>query len=316
MHKMKQEASVCLLTIDPLPVTTSLGLAICEPGWKLALRVIHDHEWLIMINGRIQVEIDEKSWTLLPGEALVIPPHLPHRAETMGGEPARFYYVHFHLLEEITRISWEDCLDQVGCLKEQLKEALSRNPFFQLPQLRQWQVPLPEHFSLGRHADSLYSLFERALHEREQYAADSPLMIQLLTAQLLVLGSRAALEDRLEGRIFQDREVPPILQLALHHIQNDHAKTLSVSALAAQLHVSPQYLGRLFVKRFGLSPLQYINRMKLDRAKKLMRETTLSIQEISRASGFENPLYFSRLFHRMEGESPTSCRKRLMIRGN
>ncbi len=316
MHKMKQDEAVSLLTIDPLPTTTSIGLAICESGWRLPLRVIHEYEWLIMLNGSIKFDIEERTWTLLPGEAFLIPPHAPHIAENRGENTARFYYVHFNPSEEVTRISRREVLNRMDCLKDQIKETLSLNPFFHLPQSHQRQVALPAHFELGRYADSLYSLFERALHEREQFETDSQLMIRLLTAQVLVLGSRAAMEGSLEGRLSRDGVVPPILQLALRWIQNDHAKTLSVADLAALLKVSPQYLGRLFVKHFGLSPLQYINRMKLDKAKKLMRETTLSIQEISQANGFENPFYFSRLFHRLERESPTAYRKRLAIRGN
>ena len=65
----------------------------------------------------------------------------------------------------------------------------------------------------------------------------------------------------------------------------------------------------LFHQRTGFSPLEYLTRLRLNHASQLMAETALSIAEIARAVGYEDPLYFSRLFRRKMGVSPTEFRQ-------
>lgn len=68
---------------------------------------------------------------------------------------------------------------------------------------------------------------------------------------------------------------------------------------------------RQFKEYTGQSPLQYILNIRLDTAKRMLESTDCSISEISTNVGYENPLYFSRLFHKHVGVSPKEYRKAL-----
>jgi len=316
MHKSKLDTDIILLPVDPVPDVSHLGLAVCEPGWKLPVRVIRDFEWLVMIQGAATFHVGETEYLLKPGDALLIPANRQHRASADDRTGCRFYFVHFIPACEPAETTQKAFLERMEDRRGRLRAELAQGPFISLPQARLSEVPLLTHLSLGRHGDGVCTLFERALEERNHYAADSQLFISLLVTQLLALGSRAVLQESPGKPISEAGVMDRTLQEALSLLHGDHDRHLRIRALAATLGISVQYLGRLFSDRLGCSPLQYVNRLRVDRAKALMRETRLSIQEISWACGFENPFYFSRLFHKLEGEPPSRYRERLAIRSN
>lgn len=82
----------------------------------------------------------------------------------------------------------------------------------------------------------------------------------------------------------------------------------TISALAKQCNLSPDWFMHKFKSQIGLSPMEYLTRIRLDKAKWLILNSSLSIKEISYIVGYENPLYFSKLFKKEEGVSPTLFR--------
>jgi transcriptional regulator GlxA family with amidase domain len=63
-------------------------------------------------------------------------------------------------------------------------------------------------------------------------------------------------------------------------------------------------LNRIFHQELGISPWDYLNRYRIDRAKGLLQATDLPITEVAAQVGFEDSAYFSRVFHREVGQSP------------
>ena len=88
----------------------------------------------------------------------------------------------------------------------------------------------------------------------------------------------------------------------------DH--TLSVAALARRCGMSDTYFRRLFVAHFGVTPLKYVNRLRLDRAKELLQADYHTVEEISYMCGFNNISYFSTFFKKVTGMSPVAYRAR------
>jgi AraC-like DNA-binding protein len=88
------------------------------------------------------------------------------------------------------------------------------------------------------------------------------------------------------------------------------AVPLDVPALARVVHVSPAHFSRQFRATFGETPHRYLQRRRVERAMELLRETELSVSEICLAVGFTSLGTFSRTFHRIVGESPSTYRAR------
>ena len=92
-------------------------------------------------------------------------------------------------------------------------------------------------------------------------------------------------------------------------LQQNYSRTISVEDAARQVGVSRSYLYRAFQAEFGCSPSAYLTRYRMQRAKQLLRHSALPISMVAVSVGFEDPLYFSRVFRGETGFSPTEYRK-------
>lgn len=120
----------------------------------------------------------------------------------------------------------------------------------------------------------------------------------------------ATLLDEVHGQGSDgDAMVPPPVEKALKYMHprlGDAAMTLDTVAQAAGLSV--QHFGRLFAETMGLPPMAYLRQMRIRHARHLLQETQLRVSEIASEAGFADPLHFSRVFHRMTGQSPRAFR--------
>lgn len=83
---------------------------------------------------------------------------------------------------------------------------------------------------------------------------------------------------------------------------------IAVDTLAEYVHLNSHYLMRLFKKNTGMSILEYITQMRINRAKLLLSKTDDTINEVADAVGYGNYTYFFRLFKKMTGKTPAAYR--------
>lgn len=96
----------------------------------------------------------------------------------------------------------------------------------------------------------------------------------------------------------------------IHYIADNYIDTeLNISSLGAHFGISPTYLSKLFKEQTGELLLDYINKVRLSKAKKLLVHTNKSIKEICFMVGYTNSNSFNRLFKKHEGITPGSYRK-------
>jgi AraC-like DNA-binding protein len=96
---------------------------------------------------------------------------------------------------------------------------------------------------------------------------------------------------------------------ALHQINPRLGQRISLREIAECLRLNPDYLSRVFKQHVGRSVGRYILDRRLDVARDLLLSAPLSIKEIARQVGFDDALYFSRIFRRETGLSPRDYRQ-------
>ena len=101
-----------------------------------------------------------------------------------------------------------------------------------------------------------------------------------------------------------------ILREVLAYLQENMMHSVKVEELASLVHVSSRHLGRIFESAVGQSPKDYILRIKLAEAKRLLMNPDLTLADIATRVGFADPDYFSRLFKRKVGCTPGAFRMR------
>lgn len=96
---------------------------------------------------------------------------------------------------------------------------------------------------------------------------------------------------------------------AVEVIQDSYWKQeLNVGRLAKSLNVERTYLYRLFMENVGVSPQQYMTEVRMERACELLTTTELSIQAVACSVGYKDALYFSKLFRKSKGITPSNYR--------
>lgn len=100
------------------------------------------------------------------------------------------------------------------------------------------------------------------------------------------------------------------VERALKLIEGGALDRGSVEDLAQRLGVGPRHLSRLFGRHVGASPLQVAKTLRIQRAKRLLNETALTMPEIARRSGFRSLRRFNAAFSRLYGLPPSALRRR------
>lgn len=98
---------------------------------------------------------------------------------------------------------------------------------------------------------------------------------------------------------------------ALQAMENHMDDPLTLTQIAEIVGVSVRQVNRLFRQHLGTSTLDLYSRLRLDKAKGLLRGSLLSVADVAQATGFANSAHFSRQFSRSFGVSPTQYRSRL-----
>lgn len=101
-----------------------------------------------------------------------------------------------------------------------------------------------------------------------------------------------------------------LIDRAKQFIRKNRHLPVTLSEMAAHVHLNPSYFSALFKRETGMPPTQYLTNVRLAEARKLLRFTDLPITQVADACGFRSTAYFSRLFREVESLSPSEYRKR------
>ncbi|MCS5696448.1 response regulator [Desulfofundulus thermocisternus] len=99
---------------------------------------------------------------------------------------------------------------------------------------------------------------------------------------------------------------------ALEYIHENYQREVSLADISRIIYLSPDYFSRAFKEQMGCTFSEYVLRLRIEKAKKLLAETDLPVGEIGRQVGYPDPNYFSRVFSRSMGMPPSRYRQIMM----
>lgn len=154
-------------------------------------------------------------------------------------------------------------------------------------------------YYIGKDAD-IENLFNRIVGEIIHKRIDYEKVCSALVLQCILLVGRRVREhaDGLKGKNID------VITDIISHIIDHYNQKMTIELLAGRASMSKFSFIRLFKHFTGYTPMNYIIRLRMQKAKEMLERTNASIKCISAEVGYDNPFYFSRLFKKLEGMSP------------
>ncbi|MFJ4326380.1 GlxA family transcriptional regulator [Streptomyces tricolor] len=119
-------------------------------------------------------------------------------------------------------------------------------------------------------------------------------------------GNQAQFSAQLAAQTARREPLRDVQQWITEHPDGD----LGVEALAARAALSPRHFARAFQAETGMTPGRYVDRVRLEHARRLLEDTTDGVEQVARASGYGTPEAMRRAFLRTLGASPAEYRRR------
>ena len=165
-------------------------------------------------------------------------------------------------------------------------------------------ISLDEHVFYCGVLPDYKALFRKIIQELQLCRYGYEDYIASLFNDILLLVDRQQHEQKKTTGNVQEQ-----IERAAAYFNENYNTKISIDDYAESLHISTNGFIHNFKQYAGMSPAQYILSLRMVNAQSLLERTTYNIKEISEIVGYENPLYFSRVFKKEIGKSPAQYRK-------
>ena len=252
--------------------TYSLNNIKSLPTWRPKGRI--DYQLLYIVSGKTHFFIDGEERIVTAGHMVLFQPRQQQRYVYYGSERPEVYWVHF-TGSDVKNI------------------------------LRHYQIPLNEPvFYSGASATYAY-LFKGMIHELQSCQTGFSELISMYLRQIFLLVQRTRKETKPSISTFIQQEV----EYARRYFNEHYNEPISIQEYAQSRNISVCWFQRNFKQLVSHTPMQYLLVVRVNNAANLLETTDYSVAEIGSIVGYDDPLYFSRLFRKVKGLSPVAYRK-------
>ena len=276
------------------PALNQVGRGFWQRGFLEPQRRLYDHQLVFFDSGDCEVTIASERHIMKPGDWIIIPPDILHSSRSLSDHLLRFW-VHFDWVDEDREPTPLYCYapDQPDASK------IHRAP--------EW-APV-------KHSGSC-SQIERVavlgLLEALEVAWNHSDEVEFLTSKAIFMELLfRLLRPRPEHMKQNSLKNDSILLQVKNLLDQAPSSQFSIREILCSTGQTYEHLCRRFTAYFGISPLRYLNGIRLEKAKKLLLRSNAPVNEIAWQSGFNDPVYFGKLFRKHYHFSPGEYRKHI-----
>jgi len=225
------------------------------------------------LKGRGFLELDDSIFPVGQGHVAIIPPGIPHSYYADADDPWSIFWIHFDGKQTM--------------LVLQSLEVDACKPLLYVPD-----------------TEMMHQAFEEVYACLNYHYSDAGLLS--MTGELIRLLSKIKLHHgnpRRKHQAVEDR-----IMDSIDFMERHLDMPVSLENLAARAGQSVSYYRKLFKRRTSLPPMAFFIQLKIRKACELLDQTNQSVKAIAEELGYEDPYYFSRLFKKTQGYSPTHYR--------
>lgn len=242
------------------------------------------HVLILVVEGAIFVTEDEIDYQINKGELFFLKAGILHYGKVEIQKGTRWYYIHFDLPQN-NILDWD---------------------FEKIKFFKQKEIPIPKKTVLGENT-SCEILISQIVNDFHSTDAEK---LWNINAKFFGFFSELL---RFNGEsIFRKKEQSEKISYKIQKfLEKNCEKKFSVADIEATFFLSYKRLAAIFKNETGENMQSFHTKCKINMACNLLRTTTMNINEVGREVGFEDQLYFSRVFKAHTGTSPTLWRKNI-----
>jgi YesN/AraC family two-component response regulator len=258
--------------------THNSGKAHCEAGWNWRpSSVLSDYDLWCALEGSGTMQLHGQTYTIRKGTCFLVHPGDLPVAEQDPNDRLTVIYIHFKLLEDRE----SSCMERT-------------------PEL------LPERVVYLQDSYELESLLHQALDTKYSRDEWSEQEFDCLMKQILIklFRGRSPLSEIPDSPL--SRKQRQAVTQVMRRIQEDGWRGRPYEELAATVGLTPGYLSKIFKQHAGISMKEYMTKVRLDRAKYLLSETSMNVSQVSDALGYSSIFLFSKQFKKQFGLPPSA----------
>lgn len=240
--------------------------------WGYREHTFVQNKFYYILEGNCRITIEGKEYIGEAGSWFFIPAGVRQKYSDIPGEPLEKYWIHFDLYPnaELAKLLSLPYVVTVG------KDDPSRETFRRLVE--------------ANDSDRLTDRLNAKAYLLQLIAR----YVELASPDAVLVGNRD--EERLQD-----------LLAYIHEHLDEH---LGNDEMAAHCHMHPTHFIRYFRGKTGQTPARYVTERRMESAKRMLEESTLTVAEIMERVGFEEPSHFARLFRKHYALSPTEYRRK------
>lgn len=165
----------------------------------------------------------------------------------------------------------------------------------------------PYHFFKLYNPDKYAYYLRTLISEAKNQLQDYNIICQNLFNILITMLKR---DYNIHVKHVEVKKINKDIALVQDFIQHHFREDITLSTLAEVAHLNKYHLAHIFKETVGVSPIEYLNRVRIQECKLLLETTDFSIQNIADFIGFSSQSYFTQVFKRMTGMTPSEYRKK------
>ncbi len=284
----------------PIPYFVDCGYAYYGVGDShIERNCIQVFDLIVVRKGMLSIGENGCSWEINEGEGFILLPDGHHYGDVPCTTDTEIIWIHFQ-----TFGSWQICCDMNECLGKQMELIEEHKKLAYLHHADVSSIFIPKHMKLSPKALEVLETFFQQENEPQSLRnwkrqASFQLFLQHLDREFASPMNDTAIRiaDRIE--LF---------------IRQNYASDITNSVLQEKMNYHPNYLAKAMLKVYGMTPITYLQYYCLEQSKRLLLQTPLSIARIAEEVGFQHVSYYSALFSKKEGLSPTGFRRKFALK--
>ena len=242
-------------------------------------RITGSFEIVFVLSGDSLITIQDKRYRVEPSQMVIIPPFVRHSIETSAQNPHDNFWLHFDII-----------------------------PFYKQQELLRSLIRGEEYcFSVGE-KEIVQRIFESLEREMQSCEQGKFVMAALLIKQLLL---HLARDGQQGGHAFfvHCEEKHTLLRAITQYMEEHIADSIQAQDICREFGLSRSGFYKLFRELVGMSPTDFLMRIRLRKAEIMLKAQNKTISQISDELGFSNPYYFSKCFKDSYKKSPKAYRQ-------